>query len=127
MSEFIFVPGKALRIELDNPENNERLNVTSFYEPAVEGYIEAPFVDNSCKFGAGAINASPESLLKVFSHFYSNNSANFPLPERISMSGEGLGGLSYCLPQRKLSCYYCSQRTGWKPSYASEIAETLLE
>lgn len=130
MSEFIFVPSKALRIEFDNPENNERLNVTSFYEPVVEGYIEAPFVDNSCKFGAGAINASPESLLKVFSHFYSNNSANFPLPERISMGGEGLGGRSALIAYPKenlVVIVVANARGGNLQPYASEIAEALLE
>ena len=130
MSEFIFVPSKALRIEFDNPENNERLNVTSFYEPVVEGYIEAPFVDNSCKFGAGAINASPESLLKVFSHFYSNNSANSSLPERISMGGEGLGGRSALIAYPKdnlVVIVVANARGGNLQPYASEIAKALLE
>jgi serine beta-lactamase-like protein LACTB, mitochondrial len=130
MSEFIFVPSKALRIELDNPKNNGRLNVTSFYEPLEEGYIEAPFVDNSCKFGAGAINASPESLVKVFSHFYSNNSADFPLPERLSMGGEGLGGRSALIAYPKenlIVIVVANARGGNLLPYATEIAEALLK
>ncbi len=130
MSEFIFVPSNALRIEFDKPENNERLNLTSFYDPAVEGYIEAPFIDNSCKFGAGSINASAQSLLKVFSHFYSSNSANFPLKERISTGGEGLGGRSALIAYPKENVVVniaANARGGNFQPYASQIAEALLE
>ena len=81
-------------------------------------------------FRSGAINASPESLLKVFSNFYSNNSANLPLPERISMGGEGLGGRSALIayPKEKLVVIVVANaRGGNLQPYASEIAEALLE
>ena len=130
MSEFIFVPSNALRIEFDKPENNERLNLTSFYDPAVEGYIEAPFIDNSCKFGAGSINAFAQSLLKVFSHFYSSNSTNFPLQERISTGDEGLGGRTALIAYPKENVVVniaANARGGNFQPYASQIAEALLE
>ncbi len=105
MESSVWKQSNVKRIELDNSGKATFKNTSIFYEPLDDRYVEAPFVDNSCKFGAGAINATPIAIAKVFSDFYHAKLTSYKTLKQfvpaisqwrhsISFGGEGLGGRS---------------------------------
>ena len=136
LDKYILEPTDTERTELDDPGNNITDNVTKFYEPSNEGYVEAPGIDNSCKFGGGAINSTPTEVAKIYSAYFSGNLTNEPssqisssLPRRFNFGGEGLGGRSALVayPQERLVVVIVSNaRGGDLQPYAEEISQVIL-
>jgi len=70
----VFVPSGTSRIELDDPTAPRPENLSRFYEPSdndpsTQASPARP-VDNSCKYGGGGFNASPQALAKIWAAFY---------------------------------------------------------
>lgn len=136
MNTNIIEPSGSERVEFDNPERNMSQNVTKYYELSNGKYIEAISIDNSCKFGGGAINSTPTDIAKIFNSYFSGSLTNknffqvaSSLPNRLSLSGEGLGGRSALVayPKEKLTVVIMANaRGGNLQPYANEIAEQIL-
>lgn len=136
MHEYIFSPAGVERIYFDDPSKNSEQNTTIFYEPMGGEYAEAPSIDNSCKFGGGALNSTPKEIAKIYSEFFSGTLTNeshqqvvASLPSRISLSGEGLGGRSTLIayPQDNLTVVIVANAMGGNlQPYAAQIAEIIL-
>lgn len=137
MRQHVFAPSGTERTYFDDPKNNSNENVTKFYEPSNGKYLEAPSIDNSCKFGGGAINSTPADIARVFNAYFSGKltkrgsvQATSTLPNRIALSGEGLGGRSTLVayPDENLTVVLVSNaRGGNLQPYAIELAELLLD
>lgn len=139
MEEHVFQPSGAVRIEFDNPQARQFDNVSTYYELAGDTYIVAPAVDNSCKFGGGAINATPTAVAKIFSSYYAVKLASIEAMngltaglmepgKRISLSGEGMGGRASLVayPEQGLVVVIvANSRGGELTSYADRIAELI--
>lgn len=136
MHEYIFAPAGAELVYFDDPTNKAELNATIFYEPVDGEYVEAPSVNNSCKFGGGALNSTPLEIAKIYGAFFSGTLTNespqqvvASLPSRISLSGEGLGGRSTLIayPKESLTVVIVSNaRGGNLQPYAAQIAAIIL-
>jgi len=141
MEERIWQPSQLERIELDDPQNRQFENVSTFYEPVGDSYVEAPFVDNSCKFGGGAINATPSAIAKIFSDYYQAKlTSKETLAEfvpaiasdqkSISLGGEGMGGRSalFAYPAKNIVVVIAANaRGGDLKSYAENIANAVSQ
>jgi serine beta-lactamase-like protein LACTB len=136
MHEYIFAPAEAELVYFDDPTNQAELNASVFYEPVDGEYVEAPSIDNSCKFGGGALNSTPMAIAKIYGAFFSGTLTKespqqvvASLPSRISLSGEGLGGRSALVayPKESLIVVIVSNaRGGNLQPYAAQIAENIL-
>ena len=139
MQEHIWKRSGVERIEMDDPEHNTITNISTYYEPADDGYLVAPFIDNSCKFGGGAINATPTAMARIFSDFYqakltSRKTLESIVPattkaqETISFGGEGVGGRSALVayPNDQLVVVVVANaRGGEVKSYAEKLARAV--
>lgn len=105
----LFQPSGASKIHLDTGGAGNPVPSAQFYERrqgAAAEFDVAPAVDNSCKFGGGAVNGTPAEIARVFSAFYAGKLTSKPILERfvpaaatgtddiVSFGGEGLGGRS---------------------------------
>lgn len=133
MADYVIAPSDAKRIEFDDPATNITGKVTKFYEPSDKQYAEAPSIDNSCKFGGGAVNATPTEIAKIYNTFFSGDltdetplQVSSSLPDKISFGGEGLGGRSALVayPGENLTVVIVANaRGGNLQPYANEIAD----
>lgn len=136
MHQYLLDPSETERIEFDNPQENIAQNVSKYYEPANGQYIEAPNIDNSCKFGGGGLNSTPTEIVKIMSSYFSGKLTDEPgtqiansLPRRLTTSGEGLGGRSALVayPNENLSVLLMANaRGGNLQPYALEIADLII-
>ena len=136
MSKYILNPSKTNRTEFDEPGESAYSNQTKFYEPTNEGYVEAPIINNSCKFGGGGLNSTPLEIAQIYKAYFLGRltretplevSAN--LSKRFSLSGEGLGGRAALVayPSENLTVVLMANaRGGNLQSYANKIADLLL-
>lgn len=148
LQRYVSNPSGARDVELDRPqEDNQEDNqehASVFYERRAAEQFDVAFkVDNSCKFGGGAVNASSSAILDVYRAFYSGEltssatlEAFAPTDNRagerpyISVGGEGLGGRSVAAayPTRNVIVVIAANaRGGNLEPYARRIADALLE
>jgi len=135
MSNYVLDPSGTQRTEFDNPKKLHE-NVTKFYEPSNGEYLEAPDINNSCKFGGGGINSTPTEIAQIFSVYFSgkltketSSQVSGSLPKRLNLSGEGLGGRSALVayPNENLTVVIMANaRGGNLQPYAAKIAELIL-
>ena len=136
MYKYVLRPSGTKRTEFDNPEMNSTRKMTKFYEPSNGQFVEASSIDNSCKFGGGAINSTPSDIAKVFSAYFSGKltkggsvQATSILQNQMELSGEGLGGRSTLVAYPKenlIVVIFSNARGGNLQPYAVEIAELIL-
>ena len=136
MSKYILGPSETNRTEFDKPSESTRLNQTKFYEPSNEAYVEAPNINNSCKFGGGALNSTPSEIAQIYNAYFSGRLTNEApsqvsayLPKQFSLSGEGLGGRAALIayPSENLTVVLMANaRGGNLQPYAREIAGLFL-
>ena len=137
LHKYIIAPSGAGRTELDIPGRNVRKNVATYYEPVDGRYLEAPAIDNSCKFGGGAINSTAADIAKIYQAYFAgkltNESASelaSSLPGKFTIAGEGLGGRAALVayPQEQLVVVILANtRGGDLQPHAVELAELLLD
>jgi serine beta-lactamase-like protein LACTB, mitochondrial len=136
MQTLVFEPNGAQRIELDQPRSNTSSDVSTYYEkqPDAGGGLtlqEAPPIDNSCKFGGGAINASPQAVANIYRAYVADvRRAEFSAGHDgpFSVGGEGLGGrsIAYVDPQSGIIVVIAANaRGGNLEPYARRIAEAI--
>jgi serine beta-lactamase-like protein LACTB len=138
LQEKVFKPSGVTRIELDDPDRNTTSNVTTYYESSasdVSDTFDVAFrIDNSCKFGGGAMVASPAAIAKIYSAYYAgqltpaNTSVEYATG-RVSLGGEGLGGRSALVthPQHNLTVVVAANaRGGDLMPFANQIADIVL-
>jgi serine beta-lactamase-like protein LACTB, mitochondrial len=136
MQTLIFEPSGAQRIELDQPRSNTSTDVSIYYEkqPDAGGRLtpqEAPPIDNSCKFGGGAVNASPQAVADIYRAYLrdvrrAESRAGQEGP--FSVGGEGLGGRSIAYADPKsgvIVVIAANARGGNLEPYARRIAEAI--
>jgi serine beta-lactamase-like protein LACTB len=136
MYKYVLRPSGTERTGFDDPKINLTQYFTKFYEPSNGQYVEAPSIDNSCKFGGGAINSTPADIAKVFNAYFSGKltkggslQATSTLQNRMASSGEGLGGRSTIVAYPKdnlIVVIFANARGGNLQPYAVEIAELIL-
>jgi len=144
MDKYLFNKSQVERISFDDPTQLAQDDNTSlFYEPVNNVQKVAPAADNSCKFGAGNINASAFAISKIFSAFnegklssietvellFPKTSAIDSSPAKASFGGEGLGGRSilHVYPNDNLVIVIAANaRGGNLQPYANDIAEIIL-
>jgi hypothetical protein len=125
---YIYVarPSGTERAGFDVPEINSTQDFTTFYKPSNGQYLEAPRIDNSCKFGSGAINSTPADIAEVFSAYFSEKlTERGALQDQMALSGEGLGGRSTIIAYPKdnlIVVIFANVRGGNLQPYAVEIA-----
>jgi CubicO group peptidase (beta-lactamase class C family) len=139
MEKYLFNKSHVDRVDFDDPTNlNIDVNTSLFFEPSNNKQMIAPAANNSCKFGAGNINASPGAISKVFSAFNEGKLSSLKTVEllfsqfasheaypKLSLGGEGLGGRSVLLtyPTDNLVIVIAANaRGGNLQPYANEIA-----
>jgi serine beta-lactamase-like protein LACTB len=136
MYKYVLRPSGAKRTEFDDPEINSTRKMTKFYESSNGQFVEAPSIDNSCKFGGGAINSTPSDIAKVFSAYFSGKltkggalQATSAQPNQMALSGEGLGGRSTMVAYPKenlIVVIFSNARGGNLQPYAVKIADLIL-
>ena len=141
MHHYVVEPSGAQQVEFDRPGGKVKdQNATVFYERRATGQFDvAPAVDNSCKFGGGAINASSESILEIYKAFYSGALTSSSTLSRftpegngersyVSVGGEGLGGRSAAVAypaEQVIVVIAANARGGNLEPYARRIADVL--
>ena len=136
MSKYILEPSEASSTEFDKPSESSHSNRTKFYEPSNGTYVEAPNINNSCKFGGGGLNSTPREIAQVYYAYFSGSlSSETPLqvteylPKHFTLSGEGLGGRAALIayPSENLTVVLMANaRGGNLQPYASKIADLFL-
>lgn len=145
LQKHVVDPSGAEAVELDGHGASRTADrVTVFYERGADGAFDVAFpIDNSCKFGGGGVNATPEAVLDIYEAFYSDEIAP-PATLRkfvpsatdgqdrpyVSFGGEGLGGRSVAAAfpaDGVIVVIAANARGGNLEPYARRIGEALLQ